>query len=69
MRGLILLVVIVRSALGLAVAGEVPAATRTLIKQHCAECHDAAGTSEPGIVRSSGGGVAHASSSGPERRR
>ncbi len=41
MRGLILPVALVVGALGLAVAGEVPPAMRTLIKQHCTECHDA----------------------------
>ena len=41
MRGVAHLAVLAFLTLLSALAGEVPTATRTLIKQHCAECHDA----------------------------
>jgi len=41
MRGVARLAVLAFLTVSSALAGEVPTATRTLIKQHCAECHDA----------------------------
>lgn len=40
MRGVIIIVLTILGAVGLALAGEVPSTTRQFLKQNCLECHD-----------------------------